>query len=68
MAGGDLSKVMESKAITALVAGIGIIVVFVALGSIGVNLRISDSLFSILFTIIIIAVAIWFIAGSSAKS
>ena len=46
----------------AILAGIGIIVFFIAMGGIGV--RISDSVIGIIFIIIVMALAIYFIAGN----
>lgn len=61
LAGGDVSKLMgDNKAVMAALAGVGIIIFFVAAGSVGV--RASDSVVGIIFVIVVLAVAILFIA------
>ena len=61
LAGGDASKLMgDNKAVMAVLDGVGIIILFVAAGSLGVNA--SDSVVGIIFVIIILAAAIMFIA------
>jgi hypothetical protein len=61
MAGGDISKFAESKEIMALVAGIGIIVFMIVLGTFGVTVE-SDVIAAI-FLVIVMAIAVVFIAG-----
>ena len=61
MAGGDISKFVESKAIMALLAGIGIIVFMIVLGTYGVAVQ-SDVIAAI-FMVIVMAIAVVFIAG-----
>jgi hypothetical protein len=61
MAGGDISKFAESKEIMALVAGIGILVFMIVLGTFGVTVE-SDVIAAI-FLVIVMAIAVVFIAG-----
>jgi hypothetical protein len=61
MAGGDISKFAESKEIMALLAGVGIIVFMIVLGTFGVGIE-SDVVAAI-FMVIVMAVAVVFIAG-----
>ncbi len=61
MAGGDVSKLMgNNRAIMAALVGIGLVIFFVAAGAVGVV--VSDSVIGIIFVIIIMAVAIMFVA------
>lgn len=62
MSGGDLPKLFNNKAVAALLAGIGIIVFFIAMG--GTLVVISDAVVGIIFIIILMAIAVYFIAGS----
>jgi len=59
MAGGDVSKLMSSKAALAVVAAIGIIIFVMLIGSLGV--RVSDSVIGIIFIIVVMAIAIFFV-------
>lgn len=60
LAGGDVSKLMaDNKAIMAALAGVGLIIFFVAAGALGV--AVSDSVIGIIFVIVILAVAIMFV-------
>jgi hypothetical protein len=61
LAGGDVKKVLgDNKAVMAVLAGVGLIIFFVAAGGVGV--AVSDSVIGIIFVIIILAAAIMFIA------
>ncbi|MFH0832101.1 MAG: hypothetical protein V1900_00035 [Candidatus Aenigmatarchaeota archaeon] len=61
MAGGDISKLVESKAVLALIAGIGIIVFVLTVGNLGIG--VNNEIISAIFVVIIMAVAIMFITG-----
>jgi hypothetical protein len=61
MAGGDITKLVENKAIMALIAGVGIIVLVVALGTFGV--KVSSDVAAAIFMVIVMAIAVYFIAG-----
>ena len=63
MSGGDASKVLGNKGTYAILAGVGIIIFWTALGSFGVN--ISDSVIGIIFVIILLAIGMVFVAGKS---
>jgi hypothetical protein len=63
MTGGDISKIASGKSVAAALAGIGIIIFFVALGAFGV--AINDSVIGIIFVIVILALAVLFITGSN---
>ena len=63
MSGGDASKVLANKGTYAVLAGIGIIIFWIALGSFGV--RVSDSVTGIIFVIILLAIGIVFVTKSS---
>ncbi|MBI3190282.1 hypothetical protein HYZ41_01110 [archaeon] len=63
MTGGDISKIASGKSVAAALAGIGIIVFFIALGALGV--AINDSVIGIIFVIVILALAVLFITGSN---
>ncbi|MBI4162148.1 MAG: hypothetical protein HY513_00565 [Candidatus Aenigmarchaeota archaeon] len=63
MTGRDISKIGDTKTLTVVAAGIGIIIFSVALGGYGVN--ITDSVIGILFIIIVLAIAIMFVTGNS---
>ena len=63
MSGGDASKVLGNNGTYAVLAGIGIIIFWTALGSFGV--RISDSVIGIIFVIIVLAIAMVFITKGS---
>jgi len=62
MSGGDFSKLFNNKAIAAILAGLGIIIFFIAVG--GSLVAISDATIGIIFIIILMAVAVYFIAGN----
>lgn len=62
VAGWDFSKVADPKVVGAVVAAIAIVIFFTAIGSIGV--RVDESVFQIIFIIIVIAVAVAFITKS----
>ena len=62
MSGGDFSKLFNNKGVAAILAGIGIIVFFIAVG--GSMVVISDAVVGIIFVIILMAVAVYFIAGN----
>lgn len=64
MAGGDFSKMMESKAAVALVAGIGIIIFIMALGSMGININPSDPAVTTAFLVLIMGAAVLFITSA----
>jgi hypothetical protein len=61
MTGGDIGKLLEGKAAMAMVAAIGLIVFFLALGGI-TGIAISESTLALIFVIIFMAIAIYFIA------
>ena len=61
MAGGDISKLVENRAVMALLAGVGIIVFMIVLGTLGVGIQ-SDMVAAI-FMVIVMAIAVVFIAG-----
>ena len=61
MAGGDISKLAESRAVMALLAGVGIIVFMLVLGTYGVTIQ-SDVIAAV-FMVIVMAIAVVFIAG-----
>jgi hypothetical protein len=63
MSGGDPSKVLANKGTYAVLAGVGIIIFWTALGSFGV--KVSNSVVGIIFVIIILAIAIVFVTKSS---
>jgi hypothetical protein len=61
LAGGDVSKVMkDNKAVMAVLVGVGIIILFVAAGSVGV--AVNDSVIGIIFIVVLLAIAVMFIA------
>jgi hypothetical protein len=61
MSGGDAVKLLgDNKGVAAVLVGIGIVVFFVAMG--GTVVFISDAVIGILFIIILMAVAVYFIA------
>ena len=62
MSGGNVTKLFDNKGAAVILAGIGIIVFFIAVGGSGVV--ISDSVIGIIFVIIVMALAIYFITGS----
>lgn len=61
MAGGDITKLVENKAILALLAGVGVIVLVVALGTFGMT--INSDVAAAIFMVIVMAIAVYFIAG-----
>ena len=61
MAGGDISKLAESKAVMALLAGVGVIVFMIVLGTYGVSM--SSDVVATIFMVIVMAIAVVFIAG-----
>ena len=63
MAGGDISKLAENKAVIALLAGIGLIVFMIALGTYGATIE--NDVIAAIFVVIIMAIAVVFIAGKS---
>jgi hypothetical protein len=62
MAGIDISKFAANKEIMALILGIGLVVFFVAIGSIGVN--IGSDVVSTIFIVIFMGIAVFFIASA----
>lgn len=62
MAGGDITKLMESKAVIALVAAVGIVVFFIVLAALG-GVQIGGDVIGIIFIIIVMAIAVFFVAG-----
>ena len=66
MTGRDISKIGDTRSLTAVFAGIAIVIFAVAAGSYGVN--ITDSVVGIVFIIIVLAVAIMFVTGNSGGS
>ena len=61
MSGGDVTKLFNNKAVAAVLVGIGIIVMFIAIG--GSMVVVSDAVVGIIFIIILMAIAVYFIAG-----
>ncbi len=61
MSGGDFSKLFDNKAAAAVLVGVGIIVFFIAIG--GSIVVVSDAVIGIVFIIILMALAVYFIAG-----
>src|SRR3989338_891580 len=59
MSCGNISKVFDNKGVAVLLAAIGIIVFFIAVG--GASVVISDSVIGIVFVLIIMAIAVYFI-------
>lgn len=59
ISGTDISKLAENKAIAYAIVGIGLVVFFVAAGSLGI--KISESTIAIIFMLLILIVAIAFI-------
>ena len=66
MTGRDISKIGDTKTLSVVAAGVGIIIFAVALGGYGVN--VTDSVIGILFIIIVLAVAIMFVTGNGGNS
>jgi hypothetical protein len=62
MSGGDPKKLFDNKAAILVIAAIGVIVFFVAMG--GAMVFISDAVVGIVFIIILMAIAVYFIAGA----
>lgn len=62
LAGIDISKFADKKAIMVLAAGIGIIVFVTALGGLGA--KINSEVFAAIFMVIVMGVAIMFITGT----
>ena len=60
MSGGDISKLMESKALVALVGGISLIIVFTLAGG---TVFLSNDVVAMLFIVVIMGIAVYFIAG-----
>lgn len=61
MSGGDAAKILgDNKAVAAVLVGIGIIIFFIAMG--GTTVLISDAVVGIIFVIILMAIAVYFIA------
>ena len=63
MAGGDISKLTENKAVMAAIAGIGIIVFIIVIGS-SLGAGVSSDVMAALFMVVVMAIAVLFIAGS----
>lgn len=61
LTGADATKLLQNKAVYAVLAGVGIIIFWIALGSFGA--RISDSVIGIVFLIVFLAIAIYFVTG-----
>ena len=66
MTGRDISKIGDTRTLTVVAAGVGIIIFSVALGGFGV--AVTDSVIGILFIIIVLAIAIMFVTGSNGGS
>ncbi len=60
MSGGDMSKLMESKALVALIGGISLIIVFTLAGG---TVFLSNDVIAMLFIVVIMGIAVYFIAG-----
>ncbi|MEK6837172.1 MAG: hypothetical protein AABX69_00845, partial [Nanoarchaeota archaeon] len=60
MSGGDVSKLMESKALVALIGGISLIIVFTIAGGTAV---LSNDVVAMIFIVVIMGIAVYFIAG-----
>ena len=60
MSGGDMSKLMESKALVALVAGVSLIIVFTLAGG---TIALSNDVIAMIFIVVIMGIAVYFIAG-----
>ncbi len=63
MAGGEPAKLMESKNMMVLVAGIGLIILFFVISGL-TGVRIDGTVMSVIFMVVIMAVAVWFVAGN----
>ena len=62
MSGGNISKLFDNKAVAILLAAVGLVIFFVAVG--GSAVVVSDAVIGIVFVIILMAVAVYFITGS----
>ena len=62
MSGGDPNKVLANRGTYAVLAGIGIIIFWMAVGSFGV--KINDSVIGIIFVIVLLAIGMIFITGA----
>ncbi len=60
MSGGDISKLMESKALLALIAGVSLIIVFTIAGG---GAFLSNDVMAMIFIVVIMGIAVYFIAG-----
>ena len=65
MSGYDVTKFADNKMIAIIGIAIGLVIFFIALASIGVKVNLNDPLLSTLFVIVVLGVAVWFIAGSN---
>ena len=63
MSGGNISKLFDNKAVAILLAAVGLVIFFVAVG--GSAVVVSDAVIGIVFVIILMAVAVYFITGSA---
>ena len=61
MSGGDPKKLFDNKGAILVLAAIGIVIFFVAMG--GTMVFVSDAVVGIVFIIILMAIAVYFIAG-----
>lgn len=62
MSGGDMSKLMESKPLLALIAGISLVIIFPFFASAtGINL--SSEAVGLIFIVVIMGIAVYFITG-----
>ncbi len=60
MSGGDVSKLMESKALVALIGGVSLIIVFTIAGG---TAFLSNDVIAMIFIVVIMGIAVYFIAG-----
>ncbi|MEK6888345.1 MAG: hypothetical protein AABX14_05355 [Candidatus Aenigmatarchaeota archaeon] len=63
MSGGNVTKLFDNKAVAILLAAVGLVIFFVAVG--GSAVVVSDAVIGIVFVIILMAVAVYFITGSA---
>src|SRR3989338_7436732 len=63
MSGGNVTKLFDNKAVAILMAAVGLVIFFVAVG--GSAVVVSDAVIGIVFVIILMAVAVYFITGSA---
>ena len=63
MSGGNVTKLFDNKAVAILMAAVGLVIFFVAVG--GSAVVVSDAVIGIVFVIILMAVAVYFMTGSA---